>query len=56
MFISLLCNSKLMVPTYNENGENIQNKKAIIDIINLLKDIYAQMFNLIAMIRPKRHI
>lgn len=45
-----------MIPTNNINRENIQNKKSIVDIINLLKYIDALVLNLITMVRPEWHI
>lgn len=45
-----------MIPTNNINRENIQNKKSIVDIINLLKYINALVLNQITMVRPEWHI
>jgi len=45
-----------MIPANNINRTNIQNKKPIVDIIDLLENIDTLVLNEVAMVRPQWHI
>jgi hypothetical protein len=45
-----------MMPANNVNRTNIQNKKPIVYIIDLLENIDPFVLNEVAMVRPQWHI
>ena len=54
--IILGCDCKLMIHDNNINRANVQNKKPIVDIIDLLENIDTLVLNEVAMVRPQWHI